>query len=98
MTDGVFDARFHRLESARRFAPYGRRPRPLASRRYALAAASVLGIPFGNRVRGYFERYRSSQRELNAVIETLYRAKDELLRDNTAIELEKAACGRCCRS
>ncbi len=46
-------------------------------------------IPFGNRLRRYFDRYQSSQSHLNAIIETLYRGKDELLRDNAAIEEQK---------
>jgi uncharacterized protein YaaN involved in tellurite resistance len=51
----------------------------------------LLGVlPFGNRLRDYFRGYESSQSHLNAIIESLRRAKDELLRDNGAIEAEKA--------
>jgi uncharacterized protein YaaN involved in tellurite resistance len=51
----------------------------------------LLGIlPFGNKVRDYFRGYESSQGHLNAIIESLRRGKDELLRDNGAIETEKA--------
>jgi len=51
----------------------------------------LLGIvPFGYKVADYFDRYQSSQAHLNAIIEALRRGKDELLRDNTAIEQEKA--------
>ena len=46
-------------------------------------------IPFGNRLNEYFDQYRSSQSHLNAIVETLRRGKDELLRDNAAIEQEK---------
>ena len=46
-------------------------------------------IPLGNRVADYFDRYQSSQTHLNAVIEALKRGKDELMRDNAAIEQEK---------
>jgi uncharacterized protein YaaN involved in tellurite resistance len=50
----------------------------------------LLGIlPFGNKLRDYFRGYESSQSHLNAVIEALRRSKDELLRDNAAIEQEK---------
>src|SRR4030095_3944559 len=50
----------------------------------------LLGIlPFGNKVVDYFHRYQSSQAHLNAIIEVLRRGKDELLRDNAAIEQEK---------
>ena len=49
-----------------------------------------LGVmPFGNKLRDYFRGYESSQSHLNGIIESLRRAKDELLRDNAAIEAEK---------
>ncbi|MBV8298645.1 MAG: toxic anion resistance protein [Candidatus Eremiobacteraeota bacterium] len=51
----------------------------------------LLGVlPFGNKLRDYFRGYESSQTHLNAIIEALRRGKDELLRDNGAIEAEKA--------
>jgi uncharacterized protein YaaN involved in tellurite resistance len=46
-------------------------------------------IPLGNRLIDYFDRYQSSQAHLNAIIESLKRGKDELMRDNAAIEQEK---------
>jgi uncharacterized protein YaaN involved in tellurite resistance len=50
----------------------------------------LLGIlPFGNKIRDYFRGYESSQGHLNAIIDSLRRGKDELLRDNAAIETEK---------
>jgi uncharacterized protein YaaN involved in tellurite resistance len=50
----------------------------------------LLGIiPMGNKLVDYFDRYQSSQTHLNAIIEALKRGKDELLRDNAAIEQEK---------
>ena len=54
------------------------------------SARKLLGlIPMGNRLADYFDRYRSSQSHLNAIVEALKRGKDELLRDNVAIEQEK---------
>jgi uncharacterized protein YaaN involved in tellurite resistance len=54
------------------------------------APRKLLGlIPFGSRVNEYFDQYRSSQTHLNAIVEALRRGKDELLRDNAAIEQEK---------
>jgi len=51
----------------------------------------ILGVmPFGNKLRDYFRGYESSQAHLNGIIESLRRAKDELLRDNASIEQEKA--------
>jgi uncharacterized protein YaaN involved in tellurite resistance len=53
-------------------------------------AKKLLGVlPFGNKLRDYFRGYESSQSHLNAIIESLRRGKDELLRDNAAIETEK---------
>jgi uncharacterized protein YaaN involved in tellurite resistance len=52
----------------------------------------LLGVlPFGkgDRLRDYFEKYRSSQHELDAIINGLYHGQDELQRDNAAIEQEK---------
>lgn len=60
------------------------------SKRDLFSPRRLLGIiPFGNRLRQYFDQYQSSQTHLNAIIETLYRGKDELLRDNAAIEEQK---------
>jgi uncharacterized protein YaaN involved in tellurite resistance len=50
----------------------------------------LLGIiPLGSKLADYFDRYQSSQVHLNAIIESLKRGKDELMRDNAAIEQEK---------
>ncbi len=47
-------------------------------------------IPMGNKLQTYFRGYESSQSHLNAIIESLYRSRDQLMRDNAAIEQEKA--------
>jgi uncharacterized protein YaaN involved in tellurite resistance len=54
------------------------------SRRRGLFPAS-----WGNRVRDYFHKYQSAQTSIEAIIQGLYRGKDELMRDNAAIEQEK---------
>lgn len=60
------------------------------SKRDLLSPRRLLGIiPLGNRLRQYFDQYQSAQTHLNAVMETLYRGKDELLRDNAAIDEQK---------
>lgn len=60
------------------------------SKQDLLAPRKILGfIPFGNKVRDYFLSYESSQKHINAIIESLYGGKDELLKDNAAIEQEK---------
>jgi uncharacterized protein YaaN involved in tellurite resistance len=55
------------------------------------APRKLLGmIPMGSKVQDYFRSYESSQSHLNAVIESLYRSRDQLMRDNASIEQEKA--------
>src|SRR5438132_13631177 len=46
-------------------------------------------LPMGNRLRDYFGKYESAQGHLNAIVQSLYRGQDELLKDNAAIEQEK---------
>ncbi|MBS9780393.1 MAG: toxic anion resistance protein [Moraxellaceae bacterium] len=54
------------------------------------SSRKLFGIfPFGNKVQDYFRQYESSQKHLNAIIESLYNGKDELLKDNATIEQEK---------
>jgi uncharacterized protein YaaN involved in tellurite resistance len=48
-------------------------------------------IPLGSKLRDYFDRYRSSQVHLDAIINALYHGQDELRKDNAAIEQEKAS-------
>jgi uncharacterized protein YaaN involved in tellurite resistance len=61
------------------------------SRQNLSGARKLLGVlPLGNKLRDYFRGYESSQGHLNAIIEGLRHGKDELLRDNAAIETEKA--------
>lgn len=46
-------------------------------------------IPAGNRLRDYFDAFRSAQSHLDEVIRSLLDGQDELLKDNAAIEEEK---------
>jgi uncharacterized protein YaaN involved in tellurite resistance len=46
--------------------------------------------PFASQVNEYFRRYQSAQTQIEAIVAGLYRGQDELLRDNAAIEQEKA--------
>jgi uncharacterized protein YaaN involved in tellurite resistance len=56
----------------------------------ATGAKKILGmIPFGNKLRDYFERYQSAQAQLNAIIQALYNGQDELRRDNASLNQEK---------
>ncbi|MGC5015866.1 toxic anion resistance protein [Streptosporangium sp. DT93] len=53
-------------------------------------ARKLLGlIPFGDRLRDYFARYRSAQKHLDDIIRALTSGQDELRKDNAAIEGEK---------
>lgn len=55
-----------------------------------LKPRKLLGIiPFGNRIKAYFDRYASAQDHIQAIITSLVQGKDELLQDNIAIETER---------
>src|SRR5687768_15465196 len=45
--------------------------------------------PFSSQVGDYFRKYQSSQTQIEAIVNGLYRGQDELLRDNAALEQEK---------
>lgn len=46
-------------------------------------------IPWGSKLRDYFREYQSAQSHIDAIIQSLYRGRDELQRDNASIEEEK---------
>jgi len=55
-----------------------------------LAPKKLFGlIPFGNKLRDYFYKYQSAQTHLSQIIQALYEGKEELQKDNAAIEEEK---------
>jgi uncharacterized protein YaaN involved in tellurite resistance len=55
-------------------------------------------IPWGNKLRNYFDSYQSSQEHISSILGRLANGKDELLMDNAAIDVERqnlwAAMGR----
>lgn len=55
-------------------------------------------IPFGNKMRSYFDGYKSAQGHIASILDRLRSGKDELLMDNAAIDVERknlwAAMGR----
>jgi uncharacterized protein YaaN involved in tellurite resistance len=57
-----------------------------------LSPHKLLGLlPFGagNKLEDYFDKYRSSQHQLDSIITSLYHGQDELQQDNASIEQEK---------
>lgn len=46
-------------------------------------------IPMGNKARNYFDSYKSAQGHISTVLKSLANGKDELLRDNAAIDTER---------
>ena len=51
----------------------------------------LLGIlPFGNRMKNYFDSYKSSQTHISAILKSLASGKDTLLMDNAAIDTERS--------
>jgi len=47
-------------------------------------------IPFGSKMRNYFDQYKSSQNHIAAILKGLASGRDELLMDNAAIDTERA--------
>lgn len=47
-------------------------------------------IPFGNKMRNYFDSYKSSQTHISSILKSLASGRDELLMDNAAIDTERA--------
>jgi uncharacterized protein YaaN involved in tellurite resistance len=47
-------------------------------------------LPFGNTLRDYFHKYESSQKNLDAIIQSLYAGQDELEKDDASLDQEKA--------
>jgi uncharacterized protein YaaN involved in tellurite resistance len=46
-------------------------------------------IPFGNKLRNYFDSYESAQGHISSILGRLANGKDELLMDNAAIDVER---------
>ncbi|RJF85937.1 toxic anion resistance protein [Sphingomonas cavernae] len=64
-----------------------------------MAPRKIFGIiPFGSKLRNYFDGYKSAQGHISAILARLGSGKDELLKDNAAIAVERqnlwAAMGR----
>ena len=56
----------------------------------ATGPRKLLGmIPFGNKLRDYFQKYQSAQAHLNGIIKALYDGQDELRKDNISLTQEK---------
>ena len=47
-------------------------------------------IPWGNKLRHYFDSYKSAQTHISVILARLQSGKDELLMDNAAIDVERA--------
>jgi uncharacterized protein YaaN involved in tellurite resistance len=57
-----------------------------------LAPKKLLGVmPFGNKLRDYFDGYKSAQSHIASILARLASGKDELLKDNAAIDVERQA-------
>ncbi|TYC86072.1 toxic anion resistance protein [Novosphingobium sp. BW1] len=55
-----------------------------------LSKRKIFGIiPFGSKLRDYFDGYQSAQGHISAILTRLQNGKDELLMDNAAIDVER---------
>ncbi len=62
------------------------------SRGNLLEPKKIFGvIPFGNKLRAYFDEYKSAQSHISTILERLENGKDELLKDNAGIDIERRA-------
>jgi uncharacterized protein YaaN involved in tellurite resistance len=48
-------------------------------------------LPVGNKLRGYFDEYKSAQTHISAILGRLESGKNELLKDNASIDTEREA-------
>ncbi|OAL83772.1 hypothetical protein AY605_08415 [Acinetobacter sp. SFD] len=48
-------------------------------------------LPMGDKVEDYFDKYKSSEEHINTILNSLENGKDELLKDNIALERDKYA-------
>ncbi|UZW55270.1 toxic anion resistance protein [Sphingobium sp. JS3065] len=46
-------------------------------------------IPFGNKMRDYFDSYKSAQSHINSILGSLASGKDVLIKDNAAVDVER---------
>jgi uncharacterized protein YaaN involved in tellurite resistance len=59
-------------------------------KRDLFGSKKLLGIvPFGNKMKDYFDGYRSAQSHIASILTRLASGKDELLKDNAAIDVER---------
>jgi uncharacterized protein YaaN involved in tellurite resistance len=57
-----------------------------------LAPKKLFGVmPFGNKMRDYFDGYKSAQSHIASILARLASGKDELLKDNAAVDVERQA-------
>lgn len=61
-------------------------------RRNLLAPKKLFGVlPYGSKMRDYFDGYKSAQSHIASILARLGSGKDELLKDNAAIDVERQA-------
>jgi uncharacterized protein YaaN involved in tellurite resistance len=60
--------------------------------RNLLAPKKLFGLmPYGNKMRDYFDGYKTAQSHIATILSRLASGKDELLKDNAAIDVERQA-------
>ena len=61
-------------------------------KRNLLAPKKLFGVlPFGDKMRDYFDGYKSAQSHIASILARLSSGKDELLKDNAAVDVERQA-------
>jgi uncharacterized protein YaaN involved in tellurite resistance len=62
------------------------------SKKNLLEPKRLFGVlPYGNKMRDYFDGYKSAQSHISTILTRLASGKDELLKDNASIDVERQA-------
>lgn len=63
-----------------------------ANNRKFFTMRKLLGIlPFGHKIEDYFDQYKSAEEHINVILTSLDQGKDDLIKDNIAIDRDKVA-------
>lgn len=64
---------------------------PANNQKFFAVRKFVRFLPMGDKVEDYFDKYKSSEEHINTILNSLENGKDELLKDNIALERDKYA-------
>ena len=62
---------------------------PANNQRFFAIRKLLKFLPMGERIEDYFDKYKSSEEHINVILTSLENGKDELVKDNIALERDK---------